>query len=399
MSEKLIAPDQLLQPLLDEGYSIELSNSHLIVHDVPYVGADCTVKRASLVCTFVVRNGMAEFPDQHQMWWTGEFPCYPDGKHILPMTHSEPNIELFPGCRVRFQFSSKDNGQAFPDHCSKVRHYVRLISDQARAIDTNAFATTQRAAVVQEDDTVFRYPDSASARGEYTATSARLKLARVAIVGLGGTGSYILDQVAKTPVREIHLFDGDVFESHNAFRAPGAASIAQLDKKPLKVDHFIEQYDPLRRGLIRHPYYLTQDNINELSGFDFVFVAVDKGAARALVCGYLRASGIPFVDVGMQVFMLEGSQVLDGTCRTTLCTPAQHNHFGSYVDTSEDEQEAMYNKNIQVADLNALNATIAVLKWKQLFGFYADHFAHHQVSFTVGTLGCAKAIPTGIAAQ
>jgi hypothetical protein len=31
-----------------------------------------------------------------------------------------------------------------------------------------------------------------------------------------------------------------------------------------------------------------------------------------------------------------------------------------------------YDSNIQIADLNALNAVLAVLKWKKLFGFYAD---------------------------
>ena len=54
---------------------------------------------------------------------------------------------------------------------------------------------------------------------------------KVAIIGLGGTGSYILDMLAKTPVSEIHLFDGDDFLTHNAFRSPGAASLDDLSKK------------------------------------------------------------------------------------------------------------------------------------------------------------------------
>jgi hypothetical protein len=31
-----------------------------------------------------------------------------------------------------------------------------------------------------------------------------------------------------------------------------------------------------------------------------------------------------------------------------------------------------YGRNIQIADLNALNAALAVIKWKKLFGFYRD---------------------------
>ena len=52
----------------------------------------------------------------------------------------------------------------------------------------------------------------------------RLAGDRIGIVGLGGTGSYILDYVSKTRVVEIHLFDGDGYQQHNAFRAPGATT-------------------------------------------------------------------------------------------------------------------------------------------------------------------------------
>jgi tRNA A37 threonylcarbamoyladenosine dehydratase len=72
-----------------------------------------------------------------------------------------------------------------------------------------------------DDDSPFNYIDDASGRAGITAHTNRLSLARVAIVGLGGTGSYVLDLVVKTPVREIHAFDGDWFVQHNAFRSPG----------------------------------------------------------------------------------------------------------------------------------------------------------------------------------
>ena len=54
------------------------------------------------------------------------------------------------------------------------------------------------------------------------AVTRKLSLKNVAIVGLGGTGSYVLDLVAKTPVRQIHLDDGDMFLQHNAFGSPSA---------------------------------------------------------------------------------------------------------------------------------------------------------------------------------
>ncbi len=73
---------------------------------------------------------------------------------------------------------------------------------------------------------------------------------KVAIVGLGGTGGYLLDYLAKMPVDEIHLFDGDVFSQHNAFRAPGTASKEELDKSPSKVSYFYNQYSKMHKHII-----------------------------------------------------------------------------------------------------------------------------------------------------
>ena len=67
-----------------------------------------------------------------------------------------------------------------------------------------------------------------------------------------------------------------------------------------------------------------------------------------------------------------GLQLIDGqilgTARATLSTPADRNtarQVVSLVDGGED----IYATNIQVADLNMLNASLAVIRWKKLYGF------------------------------
>jgi hypothetical protein len=40
-----------------------------------------------------------------------------------------------------------------------------------------------------------------------------------------------------------------------------------------------------------------------------------------------------------------------------------------------------------VADLNALNAALAVIKWKKLFGFYQDMKSEHHSQFHTATNG------------
>jgi hypothetical protein len=43
-----------------------------------------------------------------------------------------------------------------------------------------------------------------------------------------------------------------------------------------------------------------------------------------------------------------------------------------------------YDKNIQIAELNALHAALAVIKWKKIFGFYADQRGEHYSTYAIG---------------
>ena len=51
----------------------------------------------------------------------------------------------------------------------------------------------------------------------------------------------------------------------------------------------------------------------------------------------------------------------------------------------EEDADNEYDKNIQIADMNALNAALAMMKWKKLFGFYADNEREHYSTYTIDT--------------
>jgi tRNA A37 threonylcarbamoyladenosine dehydratase len=97
---------------------------------------------------------------------------------------------------------------------------------------------------VMSNTNVFNYPDTNSSRAGIEFLNRKFENQKIAIIGLGGTGSYILDQVAKTPVKEIHIFDADVFQLHNAFRSPGAVSSEKLEAENgiMKVDYYYGIY-------------------------------------------------------------------------------------------------------------------------------------------------------------
>jgi hypothetical protein len=234
-----------------------------------------------------------------------------------------------------------------------------------------------------EDDSVFNYIDTASSRAGISVVTDKLKVAKIAIVGLGGSGSYILDYLAKTPVGEIHLYDKDGFYQHNAFRSPGAPSVADLERKLSKVEHFAQIYAGMRNGIVAHDCLIDETNVAELREMSFVFIAADSGTAKRLISSKLVEFGIPFVDVGMGLWERDGR--IGGNVRTTAATPAKNDHLQRRISSAaEADGDDVYAQNIQIAELNALNAALAVIKWKQIVGFYADDEHEHNATYVVG---------------
>lgn len=386
MSPKPIVLDPDLRHLQQEGYEVEVRNGHLLIHSVPYVNSQREVMMGIIITNLSGNVGELGPPGDHQVWFAGEYPCHHTGAPIDGIRHTSQSFQLWPGFEAQHRFSNKPYGaNGYPDYYSKMKNYISIISNEAKEIDPDATPCTFKVIVSTEEDSVFRYWDSASSRANILAVSAKLAMRKIAIIGLGGTGAYVFDLVAKTPVREIHLFDGDTFLQHNAFRAPGATSIETLEEKLLKVVNFARIYDAMRSGVIPHGYFLVEENIKELSEFDFVFLCVDKGAVRKLMSGFLREQGIPFIDVGMELLMVSEDNCLIGTCRATMSTPDKSDHFDKHAPQGADYGNDLYRSNIQVADMNALNAALAVIKWKQYCGFYQDLVKVHHTTYSVNS--------------
>ncbi len=73
---------------------------------------------------------------------------------------------------------------------------------------------------------------------------------------------------------------------------------------------------------------------------------------------------------------------LGGIVRATASTPEHREGFNDWVSySSTDEDE--YGANIQIAELNALNAALAVIWWKKWCGFYVHPDGELHMTFTL----------------
>lgn len=384
MSQQLIGHSPDLKRLRDEGFAVETVKGYLVVHDIPYVNSQRDICYGKLIIQLTIVGGIAKYANNHVAHFMGEFPCNKDGSPIEGIRHSECNQVLRQDIIMNFSFSNKPQC-GYKNHYEQVTRYIKIISDPAHSLNPSITAMNGRIIEDVEDNNMFQYTDTNESRANIVNVNNKLSGQKIAIIGLGGTGSYILDLIAKTPVQEIHLFDGDTFSQHNAFRCPGAATKTDIDSNISKVSYFQGIYSNMHKGIFAHDVYVTEQNIYEfVSNISYVFICVDNNDVRGTLVKHLIKMDKTFIDVGFGVQIVNDSCLI-GTVRTTTGSPEKYNHISKRIALSEHESnfDNEYSTNIQIADLNAFNAIVAVIKWKKMSGFYQDITNEYNSIYTI----------------
>jgi hypothetical protein len=379
MSRRPIALSPDLLRLQNEEYDLDISGGYLLVRAVPYVNSARQILRGILIVKLELAGDIATKPTDHRAYWTGEHPCHSNGAKIVSFEHPSPPQDLGHGVRADFTFSAKAD---YRDYHHQVTTYVGRIAGEAAKLDPEVSARVSPAIPQDAADGVFKYVDTASSRAGIAVVNDRVAGKRIGIVGLGGTGAYILDLITKTAVAEIRMFDGDFFSQHNAFRAPGAPTLALLQSRPKKVAYYHAIYSNMHSGLIAHDVFLDETNLELLQGLDFVFLCIDRALSKRAIVRWLIANEVPFIETGMGLLLGEGQ--LGGIVRIATSTAATRAHAGRHISYSDGADAANeYATNIQIAELNALNATLAVIRWKKLMGVYRDARNEYHGGYSV----------------
>jgi hypothetical protein len=387
MSQKLVNLNANLSQLRAEGLDVSIGKSkHLLIRGVPYVTSTKEIKFGTIASVLDVAGEVTVPPESHVVFFVGEPPCDEHGS-LLPGVSPNVNQALGEGLTPNHQISRKPttgpNPGKYPDYYVKIKAYVAIISNPAQAINGTVTPFTYPVVVPdEEDDSLFNYIDTAATKAGIVAANRKLEGPKIAIVGTGATGSYVLDFVAKTPVAEIHLFDRDLFLNHNAFRSPGAPSLEDLSKKQMKVDYFAAIYSRMRKRVIPHNSFIDEHTIEQLKEMNFVFICIDKGTGKRLIVEHLEEWGVPFIDVGMGIQLGEDN-TLGGVATVTTSTPNKRDHLRIRTAFSDGEAANEYSQNVQICEVNALNAALAVIKWKKLCGYFDDSTKEHYCAYTI----------------
>lgn len=357
-----------IQRLLDKGYALEVDSAHLVVHDVPYLDG-MNLKLGAIVTKLEFIDATAVKQANHQVYFAGSAPCGLNGAPIPNLGDNPANVHLSsPQVQVQRIWSNKPT-EGFPDFFAKIEHYVNLISGPAIALYPGASPLTFKRRDLVASASPFIFQDTLTSRAEIGDLSAKLKEDEIAIIGLGGTGAYVLDSIVRCPVKRIVGFDEDRFHVHNTYRSPGRLEEAELGKS--KAEVYQKRYEAFRNGIQLEHRFIDSTSAEQLAGVTFAFVCVDKGSARKEIFDLLITLRIPFIDVGMGLNRNRGP--LAGTIRISYYPPEDAERLKNLRHAElADLADDVYRQNVQIGELNSFNAALAVVKYKKIRGFYAE---------------------------
>ena len=386
MFQKLVNHNEDLQRLVRKGYAVAFDEGYLVIRDIPYLGADRQLLTGAFVAKLIMVDKERVQQDDHQIFFAGSSPYGLDGKPVPDLADRSATLPLgsrFSDVVVERRFSNKPKKAGkFADFFEKVESYTTLISGPAIEL----YGATPFTFRVNEEalpDSVFKFHDTMTSKAEIGDLSSLFKNEILALIGLGGTGSYLLDLLVKVPAREIRIFDFDPFHVHNAFRSPGRLEEAELGKSKCEV--YASRYENFRSGIVAKPKFVDATCAEDLDGVTFAFVCVDKGSSRGGIFDLLLAKGIPFIDVGLGLNRKHGP--LGGMLRVTFFSE-DHGEKMKEKNLAElnDSPDDIYRNNIQIAELNAMNACLAVVRYKQFRGFYHQDESSAHMLFKIGDL-------------
>lgn len=257
-------------------------------------------------------------------------------------------------------------GEYFEDspHGSVIRS-ITIIGNQFRQLTT---------------DTESRKPNPRLARQESWISSvgqSGFSRYRIGVVGVGGTGSLVIQNLAYLGVQDFVLVDNDTSDVSNMNRLV-TASMADLARpKTILAQNLIRGINPDAIVKTLTMDLRTQPALSHLKEVDIVFGCVDNDGARLVLNELCRAYSIPYFDLGVGLEADSGkvisaggrvaSIIPGGPCLRCLgeIDQKEARYFLSSAQDQETERQLGYVEGLDepapaVISLNATIASIAV---------------------------------------
>ena len=165
-----------------------------------------------------------------------------------------------------------------------------------------------------------------------------LRQKRVLVVGCGGLGGHILDQLARIGIGHLRVVDGDVFEETNLNRQLlSCVPLLGVGKAKAAAEHIARVNPEISVEAVEA--FLTKDNARQLvAGCDVVIDALDNIPSRKILAAACADAGIPYVYGAIQGWVAQAAVSMPG----------------------DQLIEALYPDEIEISDKSVLSFTPAL---------------------------------------
>lgn len=165
-----------------------------------------------------------------------------------------------------------------------------------------------------------------------------LRQKRILVVGCGGLGGHIIDQLSRIGIGFLRVCDGDVFEASNLNRQLlSAVPLLSVSKASSAADHIARVNPDVTVESVQT--FLTEGNAAEiLAGCDIVMDALDNIPSRRILAAACEKANIPYIYGAIQGWVAQAA----------ISLPGDH-----LIDT-------LYPEEIKITDKSVLSFTPAL---------------------------------------
>jgi len=183
----------------------------------------------------------------------------------------------------------------------------------------------------------------------------------VAVVGLGGAGSHVVQQLSHVGIGAMHSADPDKAELSNLNRLVGATRRDALEARR-KTDIAARRAKAVNPALrIRRFPVKWQEAMGEFRDADIIVSCVDSYSDRAQLEAFARRYLIPCIDIGMDVHKIGDHFAIAGQVGLSMPGDLCFKCMGIITDDDlAKEQYGAAGGNPQVVWSNGVLASIAV---------------------------------------
>jgi molybdopterin/thiamine biosynthesis adenylyltransferase len=181
------------------------------------------------------------------------------------------------------------------------------------------------------------------ARAIGTAGQELLRDLRVGIVGVGGTGSAVAEQLVRLGVQDVVLVDPDVLELSNVTRVWGARA-EDAAQRASKVSVMARHLSGIRHGTVVRTLQesvVRQSVLEQLRERDVVFGCTDNHLSRAVLNRFAHQYLVPVVDMGIRLDARSGSVTAVGGRVTLVGAGLACLRCSNHLDPDRIRAEAM----------------------------------------------------------